>query len=102
MDTMSRDQADSSCAIQSKLDTLFINSITQEKTASEKWEKHPGTWLDFLEPQRKKLETTPLPQINDSIGSGLTNTATKGEVSNSTRIPRDSRAHTRITPDATT
>ena len=36
MDTLSRDQADSSCAIQSKLFALFRNSIAQEKTVAEK------------------------------------------------------------------
>ena len=53
--TMSGDQAESSCAIQFKLDALLRNSITQVKTASEKLEKQPGTKVDFVEPQRKNL-----------------------------------------------
>ena len=36
MDSMSREQAESSCAIQSKLDALLRNSIAQEKTIPEK------------------------------------------------------------------
>ena len=58
--------------------------------------------MNFVEPQRKKQESTPLPQVHNSIGSRMTKTATKGGVSNSTRIPRDSSAHTSITPDAMT
>ena len=49
MDTMNRDQAESSCAIQSKLDALLRNSTPQ------------GTRFDFIEPQRNKRESTPLP-----------------------------------------
>ena len=99
MDTMSGDQAESSCAIQFKLDGLLRNSITQVKTASENLEKQPGTKVDFVEPQCKKQE---LPQLYNSIGSGTTKMARKVGVSNSTRIPRDSSAHTSITPDPMT
>ena len=63
---MSRDQADTSCVIQSKLDALLTNSISQEKTS----EKQAGTRVDFVEPQRKKQESVTLPQIHNSIGSG--------------------------------
>ena len=50
MDTMSRDQAESSCAIQSKLDAILRNSITQDNlvkiehkaTQSISW-NHNGT-----------------------------------------------------------
>ena len=101
METMSRDQAESSCAIQSKFDALLSNSISQEKTASQKSEKQPITRVDFVEPQCKKQESTPLPQINNSI-SGMTKTATKGGVSSSTRTPWYSSAQTSITPDAMT
>ena len=65
-DTMSRDQAESLCVIQLKLDALLTNSITQEKTS----EKQAGTREDFVEPQRKKQESIPFPQIHNSIGSG--------------------------------
>ena len=41
MDTMSRDQAESSCAIQSKLDALYRNSITQNSTT----ENGGSTWI---------------------------------------------------------
>ena len=53
----------------------------------------------FVEPQRKKQESTPLPLINNSIGSGMTKTAIKGGVSSSAGIPRDSGAHTSVTSD---
>ena len=39
MDSRSREQAESSCAIQPKLDALLRNSIAQEKTIPEKSEK---------------------------------------------------------------
>ena len=35
IDTMSRDQAESSCAINLKLDALLRNSIAQEKTVAD-------------------------------------------------------------------
>ena len=78
------------------------NSIAQEKTMPDKTEKKTGTSVDFVEPQRKKQESTPLPLINSSIRSRMTKTATKGGVSNSTRIPRESGAHTSVTTDAMT
>ena len=103
MDRMSRDQAESFCAIQSKMDALLRNSIVQEKTVSDKTEKRTGTTVDyFVEPQSKKQVSTPLPQINNSIRSGITKTATKGGVPNSTRIPTDLGAHTSVTLDAMT
>ena len=49
-----------------------------------------------------KQESEPLPLINNNIGSGMSKTATKGGVSNSTRIPREPSAHTSVTPDAMT
>ena len=36
VDSMSREQAENSCAIQSKLDALLKNFIAQEKTIPEK------------------------------------------------------------------
>ena len=78
------------------------NSIAQEKTIPEKTEKLTGTRVDFVEPQCRKQEMTPLLLINNSIGSRMTTTATKGGLSNSTRILRESGAHTSVTPDAMT
>ena len=48
MDTMSRDQAESSSAIQTKLDAILRNST-------------PGNSVDFVEPERNKRQPTPLP-----------------------------------------
>ena len=67
MDTMSRDQAESSCAIQSKLDALLRNSTAQEKLVTD---RPQGTRVDFKEPQRNKRESTPLPRIAASTGAG--------------------------------
>ena len=51
MDRISKDQAESSCAIQSKLDALLRNSIAQDKLVAH---KPQGTRVDFVEPQQKK------------------------------------------------
>ena len=99
MKTMSKDQAETSDAIQSKLDTLLRNSTAQDKLVAD---KQPRTRVDFAEPQRKKRDSIPLPRIDNRLRSGMTNTAVKGGASNSTMIPGDSSTHTSITPDAIT
>ena len=99
MDKMSKEQAESSGAIQSKLDVLLRNSITQDKLEAE---KPSGTRVDFVEPQRKKRESTPLPRIDSTMASGATRTAMKGGASNSTRTSEDSRTHAGLPPDAMT
>ena len=43
MDTMSTDQAESSCAIQFKLDVFLRNSVNQDKAVVEKRVKQTGT-----------------------------------------------------------
>ena len=48
MDTMGSEQAERSCAIQSKLDALLRNSLAQDKLVVE---KPSGTRVDFVEPQ---------------------------------------------------
>ena len=58
MDTMSRDQAKSSCAIQSKLDAILRNSITQDNLVTNRAQ---GNKVDFVELQRNKRESTPSP-----------------------------------------
>ena len=55
MDTMSKEQAESSGAIQSKLDAPLRNTIAQDKMVAD---KPPGTRVDFVVPQRKKREST--------------------------------------------
>ena len=58
MDTMRRDQAESSCAIQTKLYAIFRNSTSQDRPAAERTQ---GNRVDFVEPQRIKRQSTPLP-----------------------------------------
>ena len=58
MDTMSKDQAEISCTIQFKLDALMRNSRAQDKLVAD---RPQGTRVDFIEPQRNKRESTPLP-----------------------------------------
>ena len=64
---MSTDQAESSCAIQSKIDALLRNSKAQDKLATDRTQ---GNRVDFVEPQRNKRESTPLPRGAASIGRG--------------------------------
>ena len=97
MDTMSKDQAESSCAIHSKLDALLRNSIAQDKLATD---KPQGTRVDFIEPQRINWECTPLPRIAASTGTGGSKNIMKGEISNSTNVPGDSSTNTNVAPDA--
>ena len=99
MDTMSKDQAESSCVIQSKLDALLRNSIAQDKLVAD---RPQSTRVDFIEPQRNKRESTPLPRIAFSTGAGESKTIMKGGTSNSTNAPGDSSTHANVAPDAMT
>ena len=54
--TMSRDQAESSCAIQAKLDAILRNSTSQDRPAADRTQ---GNRVDFVEPQRNKRQSTP-------------------------------------------
>ena len=47
MNTMSRDQSESSCAIQTKLDAILRNSTSQDRPAAERTQ---GNRVDFVEP----------------------------------------------------
>ena len=58
MDTMRRDQAESSCAIQAKLDAILRNSTSQDRSETDRTQ---GNRVDFVEPQRNKRQSTPLP-----------------------------------------
>ena len=99
MDTMGKDQAESSCAIQSKLEALLRNLIAQDKLMVE---KSSGTRVDLVEPQRKKRASTPLTRIDSTMASGGLRTAVKVGASNSTRTTEDSGSHTGLQPDAMT
>ena len=90
MDTMSRDQAESSCAIQSKLDALLRNSTAQEKLVTD---RPQGTRVDFIEPQRNKRESTPLPRISASTGAGGSKTIMKGGSSHTMNAPTLEHKH---------
>ena len=95
-DTMSKDQAESSCAIQSSLAALLRISIAQDKLVID---KPHGTRVDFVEPQRKKRESTPLPWIATRIGAVRFKTTMRVGTSNSTNAPGGSSKHKNVTPD---
>ncbi|XP_063725751.1 uncharacterized protein LOC134853671 [Symsagittifera roscoffensis] len=99
VDTMRKDHAESSCAIQYKLDALKRNSIAQDNLVAD---KPQGPRVDFVEPQRKKRESTPLPRISTSIGAVGSKTTMISGTSSSTNAPVDSSTHTGVTPDAMT
>ena len=66
MDTMSRDRMESLCAIQSKLDVILRNSISQDNLVTNRTQ---GNRVDFVEPQRNKRESTPLPLTRDAAST---------------------------------
>ena len=67
IDTISRDQGEISCAIQSKLDALLRNSTAQDKLVTDRTQ---GNRVDFVEPRRNQRESTPLPRSATSAGAG--------------------------------
>ena len=68
MDTMRRDQAESSCAIQAKLDAILRNSTSQDKPVTDRTQ---GNRVDFVEPQRNEGESTTLPLPGDARAQHL-------------------------------
>ena len=101
MDTMSKNQAESSCAIQAKLDAILRNSTSQERPVADRTQ---GTRVDFVEPQRNKRQSTPLPLTRDtvSIAPTATKTIMKNGTSSTTTGPGDSTANSNAGPDAMT
>ena len=68
MDTMSRDQTESSWAIQAKLDAILRNSTSQDRPVTDRTQ---GNKFDFVEPKRNKRESTPLPLPRGAASIGL-------------------------------
>ena len=103
MDRMSRDQAESSCAIQAKLDAILRNSTSQDSPAAERTQ---GNRVDFVEPQRSKRQSTPLPLPRDSAstapGGGGDKAIMKSGTANTTGGPGDSTTHNNVGPDVMT
>ena len=101
LDTMSKNQAESSGAIQTKLDAILRNSTSQERPAADRTQ---GTRVDFVEPQRGKRQSTPLPLTRDtvSIAPMADKTIMKSGNSNTTSGPGDSTASSNAGPDAMT
>ena len=99
MDKMSRDQAENSCAIHSKLDALLRISTAQDKLVAD---RPQGTRVDFIEPQRNKRESTPLPRIATSTGAGGSKDIMKGGTSSTTNARENSITKNNVAPDAMT
>ena len=66
MDTMRRDRAESSCAIQAKLDAILRNSTSQDRPVTDRTQ---GNRVDFVEPQRNKRQSTTLPLHRDAAST---------------------------------
>ena len=102
MDTMRRVQAESSCAIQAKLDAILRNSTSQERPAKDRTQ---GNRVDFVEPQRNKRQSTRLPLPRDAASTapgGGGKTIMKSRTANTTSGPGDSTTYNKAGPDAMT
>ena len=101
MDIMNRNQAESSSAIQAKLDAILRNSASHERPAADRTQ---GTRVDFVEPQRNKRQPTPLHLNRDAVSIAPTaaKTIMKSGTSNTTSGPGDSTASSNAGPDAMT
>ena len=101
MDTMSRDQAESSSAIQTKLDAILRNSTPQDRPAAERTQ---GNRVDFVEPQRNKRQSTPLPITREAASTAPVGAKAiiKNGTANTTSGPGDSTTQNNVGPDAMT
>ena len=66
MDAMSRNQAESSCAIQAKLDAILRETMSEDRPAAD---RPQANRVDFVEPQRNKRQSTPLPLTRDAVST---------------------------------
>ena len=102
MDTMSKDQAESLWAIQTKLDVILRNSTSQDRPAAERTQ---GNRVDFMERQRNKRKSTPLPLARDAASTapgGGGKAIMKSGTANTTSGPGNSTTHNNVVPDAMT
>ena len=101
MDAMSRNQAESSCAKQAKLDAILRNSTSEDRPAADRTQ---GNRVDFVEPQRNKRQSTPLPLTRDAVSTAPVGTKTimKSGTANTTSVPGDSTTHSNVGPEAMT
>ena len=101
MGTMSRDQAESSSAIQTKLDAILRNSTPQDRPAAERTQ---GNRVDFVEPQRNKRQSAPLPVPREAASTAPMGAKAiiKSGTANTTSGPGDSTTHNNVGPDAMT
>ena len=98
---MSRDQAESSSAIQTKLDAILRNSTLQDRPAAERTQ---GNRVDFVEPQRNKRQSTPLPANREAAITAPVGARAiiKNGTANTISGPGDSTSQNNVGPDAMT
>ena len=92
MDTMRRDQAESSCAIHAKIDAILRNSTSQDRPVTDRTQ---GNRVDFVEPQWNKRQSIPLPLPRDaaSTAPGGAKTIMKCGTANTKSGPGDSTTY---------
>ena len=101
MDAMSRNHAESSCAIQAKMDAILRNSTSQDRPVADRTQ---GNRVDFVKPQRNKRQSTPLPLARDAVSTATVaaKTTMKSGTAKITSGPGDSTTHSNAGPDAMT
>ena len=102
-DTMRREQAEILCAIPANIDAILRNSTSQDRPVTDQTQ---GSRVDFVEPQRKKRQSTLLPLPRDAAstapGGGGVKTVMKSVTANTTSGPGDSMTYNNAGPDAMT
>ena len=76
------------------MDAILSNSTSQERPAADRTQ---GTRVDFVEPQRNKRQSTPLPLTRDTVSIAPTaaKTIMKNGMSSTTTGPGDSTANSK-------
>ncbi|XP_063713636.1 uncharacterized protein LOC134841536 [Symsagittifera roscoffensis] len=84
-----------------KLDAILRNSAPQDRAAAERTQ---GNRVDFVEPQRNKRQSTPLPVTRETASTAPVGAKAiiKSGTANTTSGPGDSTTHNNVGPDAMT
>ena len=99
MDTMSRDQAESSCAIQAKLYAILRNSTSQDRSAAERTQGTNGTNHNGTNGSQHRYHYPGMPRVQRRRGAKA---IMKRGTANTTSGPGDSTTHNNVGPDVMT
>ena len=82
------------------MDAILRNSTSQDSPAAD---RSQGNIVDFVEPQRNKRQSTPLPLTRVvNTAPVAAKTLMKSGTANTTSVPGDSTTHSNAGPDAMT